>query len=133
MPGLCFRGFLLDFRSFSFERHEDNFFVELARLIVLFHVGLDCFVSRRTFPFGFFCAAFCWSSAFGVSFLLGFCWRQEKCLFEFARLIFLFGFVGVAQLFVWLSQFFCFCFSRGRDNLLVGLWEFCFNVWLLPF
>jgi hypothetical protein len=33
-------------------------------------------------------------------------WRQGKRLFEFARLIFLFGFVGVAQLFVWLSQFF---------------------------
>ena len=41
----------MDFRSFLFERHEDNFFVELARLIVLFRVGLDCFVSRRTWLF----------------------------------------------------------------------------------
>ena len=33
-------------------------------------------------------------------------WRQGKYLVEFARLIFLFGFVGIAQFFVWLSQFF---------------------------
>ena len=53
-------------------------------------------------------------SEFGFrSFLFGFCasflftrWRQGKCLGEFACLIFLFGFVRLAQFFVWLSQFF---------------------------
>jgi hypothetical protein len=46
-------------------------------------------------------------------FLLGFCasflferWRQGKCFVEFARLIFWFVFVGLAQFFVWLSQSF---------------------------
>jgi ABC-type enterobactin transport system permease subunit len=50
----------------------------------------------RSFLFGFCASFFVYTVATG------------KCLVEFARLIFLFGFVGVgvAQLFVWLSQFF---------------------------
>ena len=45
-----------------------KFFVELARLIVLFHVGLAC-------------AAFCWSYTFGVSCpvgLLPFCFFERR-------------------------------------------------------
>jgi hypothetical protein len=37
---LRFRGLLLGFRSFVFERRKGKCFVELARLIVLFRVGL---------------------------------------------------------------------------------------------
>ena len=114
-----FRGFRLGVRSFLFERHEDNFLLSSRGWLV-------CFTSSSAL------GVFFW--AFVRHFLFA-RWRQGKCLFCFARLIFLFGYVGFAQLFaffVWLSRFFCFCFSRGRDNFLVGLWEFCFNVRPLP-
>ena len=91
----------------------------LHMLVGLFHVEFGF----RNFLLGF-CASFCFCAV-----------ATGKCPFCFARLIFLFGYVGFAQLFaffVWLSRFFCFCFSRGRDNFLVGLWEFCFNVRPLP-
>ena len=68
-------------------------------------------------------------------FLLGFCyrgfllgfgmfllgrWRQGKCFVGLARLIVLFGFVGLAQFAAWLSQFFC-VMSGGRGKCFVGL------------
>jgi hypothetical protein len=38
---LRFRGLLLGFRGFLLERRKGKYFVELARLIVLFRVGLE--------------------------------------------------------------------------------------------
>ena len=41
MSELRFRGLLLGFRGFLLERRKGKYFVELARLIVLFRVGLE--------------------------------------------------------------------------------------------
>ena len=58
-------------------------------------------------------------------------WRQEKRFVGLAGLIFLFGFVGLAQFAAWLSQFFVLaavgeiiCWARGNYLYFVWLSQF---------
>ena len=60
---------------------------------------------------------------------------KYRYLVEFARLLFFWLFWGCV-IFCLAFAVFCLCFSGGRDNFLLGLWEFRFVgvwVWLSPF
>ena len=84
-----------------FERHEGKFFVELAQLIVFFHVGL-----ARLFV----------GCAFGVSRWTSvfFLRRQGKLGVELARLIILFGVSRACATFC--LAFMGVLFGRGREK-----------------
>ena len=111
MPELHFRGLLLGFRGFLFERRKGKCFVELARLIILFRVGLGklAFVvfGLSRFPVGL-------SPFFVFCFLLERWWQIGD------------GFVGLARLNFFVSRWACETFvSEFRFRcLLLGFRSF---------
>jgi hypothetical protein len=106
---------LFGFRSFLFERRQENVFVELEGLIVLFRVGLAQFFCR-SWAFEVSCCAF-----------RSFCWRGgDKEQFNWARAVNFF-FVSrwacaifASELHFWsfLLGFSIFWLSGGRGKML---------------
>ena len=122
MPELHFRGLLLGFRGFLFERRKGQCFVGLARLIVLFRVGLEqLFVGfgLSRFPVGlphFFVRAVVTGDDFLGLWQLNFFVSRGKGLRNFC--------VGVAlpgsPVGLW-ADFVVFCFLSGmRGNFLLS-------------
>ena len=148
---LRFRSLLLGFRSFLFGRCEGKSFVELARLIVLFHVGLAQFfywscafgVSRWAF------VVFCLSGGRGIVALssrgyhncfVWFCWACAIFCLAFAAFCLSGGSLLGTVFCLGMRGFFClafafFLFERREGGIFVGLvlLAFCFASGLRSF